>query len=702
MGGPAGGAVTPKFTPEQFNDLYLPIQWSDKNGNGEIDKGEIWVHPELNTINFYLWTRGETPIDPSAFIDPAKKYLTTPESKRIGNPVLTKELHSVQRIRSPFDLGIVPEGVIRNTVNDLISFAGLAQLYFNLQKDPNYIEQLRAVLATGDILRIRLFFQDEGAMCINNKCRIVPKGVPVDSNGIAWPDSWTKRDVDYLKTRYKWPEDERLKRRVFSPRSMIVECEKDEPDAFKYRGKYYRPVPLNKDERIRQVASLMANTLLMASDNIKAVDPDYARMLEQKAEFLLDQPLDGEDPVDFEQRWPEGRLFGAADLHRQWVETDNRYITFAGDSVETYPELGSPLGFKSMMEGVVAFRDDKLQKFADATNKTLAKSDEKLWALWEEAGESFPIRRAYSNPPVINIADNIIAAGALSYAAYPAGGFSQPNWDDLETDPRQEEKINKTVIFANVTGARIANQGLAVAKEAFTEDLVTGLEAIAEDIPAIITDVQSHEQAHTQITDIGNDIELCSMGDDYLDIKGDDFCDKTTLTTVYGEDLANAYSEMMRDAYGLLNQQLWEEEGIIDLEGRRGAQLVHFGNLFRNLYLGASNTHSSGSIVHFYYYVKHGVIKFDRSLNKYVLDQELLDRKIGVILKEIVDDFLSMDKERLTAVVDRAETLFKKGVLIKDGNDKGEKIGIPIKKFVDRVKVPRDNLPYYMPYYARQ
>lgn len=678
--------MTTRVTPEQFNNLHLPVRWSgDFNGNGQVDEAELWVHPELVEINEYLKKRAEDPINPQAFVDAGMSYLRTPEKKKVRHPLLTEDLNTRIRIRSSFDLNSIKEGPYRDAARELVRAASLGYIYYNLQSDLDFIPHLRSVLATGDYIKIRHFWQSGGAMCVadkNPECTSLPE-IQLDPNGIWWPDSWTKEDIDFLKSQYTW-SNELQKKKVFTPGSMLIECDVRDQDAFEYpvsSGKFYRPVSLNKSSKIKDASKLIATHIRNAANSLAGVEPAYSQMLRMTAEAI-----EGEE------------IFDSPELYKSWIKSESKLFVTIFGSYESSSLFADPYAIKAVFESMLAIVDTSLNDLIEGARSAVGNLDEEIRGLWEDKGEIFPIRKVDAKPPVANVVRNIINSGSLN-SAYVSGGFRLPNWNKQEIDVPAGERTYKTVYFGDIMAARIEGQGLAVAKAAFDDELVGELGQVVSDIPAIVYFTQSHEFGHAHVVNKTEVMSLCSEGDgSYFGAEFSD-CLKSSLIDLYGEPATVALEEAKADTLGIFSIARHEVAGLITPEMAENAYRAHAGNLLRDFNLAEGELHRAGAVASFYYYVKHGVITYNSKTNRYHFDLKKLREKIDVITKELLSDYLSLDLIRVKKVKERAELLFNKGVLIVDGHGKEvrRRIGRPMKGFLDGLKIEQENLMYYEP-----
>ncbi|MBI2342373.1 MAG: hypothetical protein HYU98_06555, partial [Deltaproteobacteria bacterium] len=452
-------------SPKEFNDCYLPVQWlEDANNDGIPNKEELWIHPSLLAINAYRQRLGHAPIDAFEWARTAVRYLQTPEEARIKHPLLTEDIASRKRIVSEFDLNGVPEGPYKTAVTELVKATSFSDLYYNLERNPDYLDLLDQVIATGDVTKIRHFWQNGGPICISSEdkaCSSLPEA-KFDPNGIWWPDEFTKKDADFLQKKYKW-ESEALKRKVLTPQSCIVSAKKGEEDSFKYKGKWYKVVSINSFPAVQTVADMMGEHLEKAGAALETEDPDFSYFLSQKAAYIR-----------------KGPIFGDLDLDKLWVDTNNRALAVFFGHAESYADRGLPLGMKSFMEGVVVYVDKSQQDIIDAGKSQVKQVDEILWQLWESKGEKFPAAKAHSVVPEVVVASKVVSNGGdANVAKYTPGGFVLRNYDNNESDVPREEQYHKTVFFGDVMARRVENQGLPVAKRAFDEESIKKVEAAA-------------------------------------------------------------------------------------------------------------------------------------------------------------------------------------------------------------------------------
>ena len=653
-----------RVTQKEFNDLFLPVQWtSDKKNPGAIDKNEIWVHPSLLAINAYRSKIGQEPIDVFHLAQDAIAYLSLPEDKRVKHPLLTKDIESRMRMRFEFDLGKMEKGPYKEAVKELVKAAALADLYYNLQRDPEYVDHLSQILASDDVLRIRHFWQNGGPKCVSMKdeeCTSLP-GVKMDTNGVWWPEGWVTDDLVFLRKKYDWKGNELLKKKVLTPGSCIVECDSKAADAFQYKDKWYRPVSINEFKAISTVAGMIATHLERAADVLAKDDPAYSNFLRKNASHIKDGPL-----------------FGSYELDKMWVKTTNKKLITNFGNFESYEVFGPTFGVKALMEGVIAYRNPDFQAFIDGAASSLGYTDGRMWKLWEDKDEEFPVAKVNTKAPEALVADIILNTGAANAPGYVGGGFLLPNYDNYENDVPQEEQETKMVYFIPIIAARIKRQGLPIAKLAFDEKATKELGDVVENIPAMITFVQVHEMNHKRA---------------FLDtdkVFSKRLNREVVPSHVYGEALSKSIEEAKGDFLGLFdldgftNPKLYKKgHGLITREEKFKAYHAHMGNLLRDLNLGVEDEHGRGGIMEFYLLAKHGVLTYSEAKKKYDVDYNKLEAKIPDLVKELMDVYASFDKKTMEEFDRTAQDFLAASPMagfIAEANKSG---------------MAEDNLPYY-------
>lgn len=655
-----------------FNNLYLPIYWpKDDNEPGILNEDERYVHPTLMAINAYRKELGLPQVDIDKLTQDALAYIKSGASKEIRHPLLTQDINARNRIPYEFDLNSIPSEAHKKAVAELVKAAAFAELYYNLQKDPNYLEQFDAVLATGDIERLRHFWQKDGAKCLSvkdeNCSSVAGLDVKTDPNGIWWPDEFTQEDISSLLGRndeengikvepYKWSNDQ-LQRKVITPGSIVVACNESDDDSFKFKEKWYRPMPITGNERMQILSNMMAKHIFAAAGFLKEVNPQYSRMLEERASYFRNTPIFDDDRLD-----------------RLWVNTDDPEIFTSFGSTESYTVLGSPDGTKAVMQSCIAYTEPQLQSFIDGATKLIKASDEAVWKLWENDGKEYPLSRNYTTPPKANVVKIIFNGGAMNSPGYTAGGFVQPNYVKASHDLRPEEKPTRTVSFGPLIAARIKNQGLPVARAAFSAKVIEGLEASVNDIPAILKFVYGHEKGHRRIPNSEIKTFVPQLNKEL------------SVVDICGDFLALALEEATCDTLSLFDLHLYVENknSLINENEKNAAVFAYFGNLLRDLNLGKESEHGLGGIISFYLLSKNDVITYDKTSGKYDFNLDMLREKIGSILKEIVTVYLSYDKDFINSVRNAAIDFFEKS---------------PMASYIAQVQktgLPGDNLPYYI------
>jgi len=659
-----GESTKVRVTPKEFNELYLPVQWiNDEKNPGVMDPDEKWVHPELLAMNAFLKNSGQEQIDSQKFVEIGMNHLITPPEKRVSHPLLTKDIASRYRIRFESSINDFPEGPYREAVAELVKATALAQIYFNFQRDPQYARHLKTILDSKDYIRLRHFWQNKGPKCVtvkDEKCTSLP-GVKIDPNGTWWPNEFTKEDVDFLKPgedgeKYPW-KSKALQRKVLTPGSRIVECEKTDPDSFEYKGKFYRPMKIASDKNIAVVAELMANHLRKAAIALKDESPELSELLTRRAAHI-----------------EKGGMFGSRELDELWVNTNDAILTTAFGSVENYKALGSIYGIKSTMQGVLGYTDTDVQNFISGATSVMDESNEGLWKIWESKGEEYPLRKTRALPPRAVVMKLIMNSGAMNAVGYVAGGFLQPNHNNYKVDVSKDEQQTKFVLYGPICAARIKVQGLQVARLAFDESTIRDLDVVANDELKVIIFAESHELGHSLSSGTNaHEVEVRR-----LDMK------KVKAKNVYDTMTSKGLEEMKADLIGLLDLKLYEEKEIISREQRFGAYRAQFGNMLRNLNIGLEDPHGYGGILTFYMFCKHGLITLDEKTGVYSYHVDKEEELMPGIVKEALDVYYSFDPE-LVAKFD------------KDAKDflANSQMGKYVAK-VHAANLPKDNVPFYM------
>jgi hypothetical protein len=668
----------------QFNDLYLPVQWiRDETNPGKLDKGELWVHPSLSAYNEYCSQQGSgcKPIDPKKIADVAVKYLKLPENKRIKHPLLTKDLATRRRIRFNFDFASVPKGPKKTALKALVKAAALSGLYFNLQWDPNYAKQFQTLVnhvtkKPGDMLRLVHFAQFSRQMCLNDESKdcspLKGLGLKIDNNGALWPEGFTKADIDFLKGKsdeekkallaegrkvdeYKWPS-ESIKRKVMTPRSRIIECKAGDPDAFNYKEKWYRPVSINSENRIRIAANMIATHLETAARALTKEDPGLSRVLSARAADMRSSPVYNDPEMD-----------------RVWAALESRDIITAFGRVETYEKLASHYGVKSGMQSVVAYVDPELKKFNDGVTKVMGELDARIWQLWESKGEEFPLEKKLAVPPKAAFVNVVINDGMMNSPAYVPAGFNQPNSDNYALDIPPDQQVHKLALFGPILSARVQNQGLPIAKKIFDAESVRNLEAMIPDVISTTIYVQGHEFAHSHIMGNSDSLFVPRLG---RKIKFDD---------VVGKHLGDSFEEAKADLLGIYDLEHYHEKGLITKTQWENALWAHVGSLLRDFNLGAKDEHGRGAIMEFYLLCKpeYGIFIYDKATGRYRVDMNKMKANAGAVAKDFMDVYLSFNRSRAKGFDKAAQEFLASSPM-------GRAV-----KAVQKEGLPGDNLPYY-------
>ena len=346
-------------------------------------------------------------------------------------------------------------------------------------------------------------------------------------------------------------------------------------------------------------------------------------------------------------------IYRDPEIDKLWATVNNKYLTISFGSIEEYEVQGSAYGIKALMQGVIVYNDPKLQLFFGGLSMHMAESDKRLWQIWEDRGENFPIQKISTTQSQIAVGNIIMNSGAMNAPGYVAGGFVQPNCDNYEVDLPQDQQPRKIVLFGTVMSARMQNQGLSLARLSFKEQYVKEFEEVLSDVSFVAMFAKTHEDNHTRAIQV--------------------------TTPISG----NGKSTSAQAELGIMDLKMYSEKGLITDEQRYQMYRSFAANLLRDIYLGHEDEHGHGSILEFYLLNKHGVISYDAAEEKYDIDYAKLEGEIPNVVKEFMEVYFSLNKET-------AEAFDKKALEYLESS--------PIAKHIKTLKdsnLPSDNLPYY-------
>lgn len=334
--------VTPAQTA--FNDLRLPVLWiKDEKNPGTLDKDEIYVHPSFVAVNAVLKAEGKPPIPVEQIIAAGLKFINTPEEQRVRHPLLTKDLATRAEPFMDFDIRSIGDRAVAAATRLSVEIAALGDVYHRTQVEPKYVEQLRAVVESGDAQRIHHYFLRGWIGCIDKDtaanpldCNPVPGGTR-STNGVWYPPDWTKEDIAHLQKEYVW-KSPALKRAVFSPHSRVVEVTGERAtqllpaDVFAYKGRTWHVLPLRSVERLRWIGNMMGTREELAAAVLQSSAAPFAAMLRSQSTYLRSD-----------------NLFGDLATDTEWVNVNHPSLTTVFARTETYGMFGSPFEDKATM-----------------------------------------------------------------------------------------------------------------------------------------------------------------------------------------------------------------------------------------------------------------------------------------------------------------------------------------------------------------
>lgn len=611
-----------------FNDLRLPVIWvNDTERPGTLEKDELYVHPSFWAVNAVLAAEGKEPISVEAIVEAGMKYVSTPKGQRVAHPLLMKDLASRAEPFMEFNIEGITNRAVAGATRLAVQIAGLADVYHRTQVEPNYLEQFRAVVASGDAVAIHHFFLRGWIGCIDKEtapnpldCNPVPGGTRT-KNGVWYPADWTEKDLVFLREHYPWPTPE-LKRMAFSPHSRIVEkparpvCE---DRSFTYQGQEYQVQSLTSVERLRVVGGLMAAQYDEAARVIQRSDAAFARMLRSQATYLR-------SPAVFADR--------ATD--ELWVKTDHANLTLVAARTETYGMFGSPFEDKATMQGTVAFNDPVLSKFLGGVAKKIPAMERALAELWTSRGHTPPFDFKPKPIPPLRYVHLIFGGGIGNSVDYVGGGFILPNSGHYETDVPADKMHHRIILYGTIMASRVEGQGLPVARVLFDDEAILGLEAVVRDPLGMALFANAHENAHATGVHVSEDLYGLwhSGGSNHA--------------------IAAGFEEGKADASGLFYLPRYVDLGLMTPEQKTIAYYAYFGNLLRNLFL-LNDTHGLGAAYHWQLLTQpHYGVVVKGADGPYRFDWKRLEQMMPDFVKEYQDLMASRDLSRVRAFHDEA------------------------------------------------
>jgi hypothetical protein len=648
---------------DAFNGLRLPVIWiSDKQNPGVIDRGEIYVSPELLAINAYFREAGEPPISISKLIEKGLAWLKSDSHSSHG--LLAKDLKTRSEPFSTFNLKEISDHKLQRAMAHLVSAIAMATPYYFYSINRQYFEQLRTVFQEGDALQIHHFWLKGGAGCINPGTSSDPavctlldqEPLPNDfPQSLWWPGSWRQGDIDALRAQLDGRE---IVRAVFSPRSRIVKASEvkegcDPTRQFNFQNEPYCVVSVLTDPRIQTMTNIMTRHLARARTILSKDRDDYATLIR-----VIETQLDDLRHSD---------IF--ANYHRDlvWINAIESQVSFTLWDAENYQMFGNPFGIKNMLMGIVGIKDANLTTFARGVIQSNETINAQLLDLWTQFNETPPFNPAPRPNPNVEVVSVVYAGGIGNSATYVLGGFNQPNSNRYSTEIPASDMKKKLALFGQIVKYRILNQGYPIAGVGFSEETADGVHQSTESMLAINVFVLAHEMSHSRGIDSKVQVR-------------DSEQKQTTLQDHYihstDGQIAKYLEECKADLQGVWELAFYESKGFISSQTRKNATYVFFGNLLRNLLANqGKSAHGYGSSYTWKLFEDHGVII--ETGGKLHFDLGALEREIPTIVKEINNIYGSGDRDRVIAFHDGARAGVGENTLIGKAVQEVEKLGIP-------------------------
>ncbi len=605
-----------------FNDLRLPVLWiEDEKNPGKLDTDEIYVHPSFWAANEVLKAEGKKPIPVEKIIAAGLKYIKTPKGKQVRHPLLTKDLATRAEPIMDFDVASIADVALAEATRLAVQNAALADVYHRTQVEPQYLEQLRAVVETGDAQKIHHFFLRGWIGCIDKDtsadplaCNPVPNGKRTP-NGVWYPAEWTQATIETLQKQFAWPSPE-LKRAALSPHSRIVKTDtpSNPSNAFQFEGAQYEVLPLDTVSRLRLIDGMQAERTERQAQLLEPTNPAYAGMLRSQAAYLRGSALFADLAVD-----------------RAWVTVNHPQLTTVNARTEKYAMFGSPFETKATMQGTVALNDESLSDFLGRVVSMIPFAEQSLAALWTAKGEMPPFDFKPKPIPPMRYVNLIFGGGIGNSVDYVSGGFILPNPGQYSTEIPEADLTRRIILYGTVMASRVEGQGLPVARLLFDETTVRGLESVVKDPIGMALFANTHEIAHA--TGVRNAEEVYGLW----------------KSGGSNHSIAVGLEEGKADANGLFYLPLYEQKGMLTTQQKVTAYYGYFGNVLRNVFL-MNDTHALGGAYHWHLGTQaryNFIVKGTDGIYRFDIPQA--ERVMPAFVKEYQELMASKDVPRVTA-----------------------------------------------------
>ncbi len=623
-------ALTHTTLRADVNALRLPVRLPEHApGSTEaIHPTDVIVSPAFTAANAVLSALQRAPIDPGAVLTAGITYCQMSDERRPQHALLTRDLATRGEPIAEFDLATIADPALRSAISELIFAAALGDVYARVQVEPQYLEQLRTVIATGDAVRIHHYWLRGriGAMApVAGEealaCNPVPGGERT-RNGIWWPADWTSEDIEHLKTSYQW-SSELLQRQVFSPHSRIREISIDESMqedrlCFGYKGHLYSVEPLNSDPTLRTIAQLMAKRIERAADLLAQSAAEYAGMLRSMADDLRSTALFADFAHD--QRWA---TVGHPNLSVVIGRTEHNAV------------YGDPFGIKAPMRTMIGYKDASNRAMFDQLRVLAPQAHARLVALWTAAGTWTPPPFSVEAPPVpaVESVSILFAGGSGNAADKVPAGFNIPNPGQYFEAIPERDMRKRLLLFQQILELRLRNQGLPLARALFDSTVVQKLEAAINNVHAQHLMTLAHELAHS--SGVKLDLEP-----DVVAAYGHDGANHTT-------SVASAMEEEKADMIGQFHLAWYAALGVVTEADQQDALSLFLGNLLHNLLIGPTNIHSLGAVYQWNLLLEYGIVSY--ADGAYHFDEDLFWSTVPQMTKDFSDLMGSRDAARVRA-----------------------------------------------------
>jgi len=295
-----------------------------------------------------------------------------------------------------------------------------------------------------------------------------------------------------------------------------------------------------------------------------------------------------------------------------WVELENPKFDVIFAPYETY--LDDLLGVKTSYGAAVLIRNDAESRKLEVFRKYEADLQDAL----PLAHEDKPSKKGHRSP--MEVMDAPFRAGDLRH------GY-QAVADNLPNDPRIHEQYgSKKIFFKNYMDARVNDIILPIAQRLLRAD-----QARLASAEGYLTTTMMHEISHG----LGPAFARTPQG-------------KKDIREAIGSEFSGL-EEAKADIVGLYGLKWLVDHNAIPGDRLDGYYASEVAGFLRTVRFGVAEAHGRAEMMQFNYFSERGVIKWDASIERYVIDFAKMPDAVASLAKELLEQEATGDAQRVSA-----------------------------------------------------